>query len=589
MSNKILITNNTAQDVLVIGAQIAPGKTQEYTSYALHTLMSDPTFTAALATGAYTINNGRVTLPANDAAVYLSSLTSGSNVIDVKSSLGYVSTSVVTANIADTYIIDPLLANTWILTLSADTTIQLSGISKDTPVISFNVTMRQDQIGFHKATFVSSMQVTWSGNRATQIPLNPNGIITVNFTSVDNGTSWLAKETYRKDTATNVVNEMFDSDNTRRTITNSPSSIGVQLVSQRNILSGVLSYRMLANSSASTTAEVQITVDGIVRHTAVTPSFYQDQLVTQDIPIDSAWNIVVGSTIVILFRETSGALNIQVKGDIQESTMTITNIVDGEPVAPIGVTSTVDRQMSTTPTTFGLVWNNDTGNGFISATANLAFNVTSDFSVPLDLSITVDGIQRYSTSTSPLLSSQRLEFAIPIDESWQVNSNSVISVYGSVNNEVTITTIMGSTARSELIFGDIIPGIPATGPESIEGANPNNIVLEAGVVTDIIIITPPITAITVGEMEYSIMLSSNYSSSCIVAVTVDGIQRYTKQWTGIYSAAEHTDVVPVDVDWGITTDSVIILTCEEASGNPSIELVINGDISATQLSITSTL
>jgi hypothetical protein len=589
MSNKILITNNTAQDVLIIGAQIAPGNTQEYTSYALHTLMSDPTFTAALATGAYTINNGTETLPSNDALVYLSSLSSGTNVIDVKSSLGYISTSVVTADIAGTYILDPLQANTWILTLTADTTIQLSGISNDSPVISFDVTLQQDSVGFHKTTFISSMKVTWSGNRATQIPLNPNGILTINLTSVDNGSTWLAKETYRKDTASDVVNEMFDSDNVRRTINNVFSPIGVQLVSQRNVASGLLSYRMLANASVSTAAEVQITVDGIVRHADITPSFYRDQLVTQDIAMDSSWDIRVGSVIEVLFRETSGAVTIQVKGDIQESTMLITNIVDGVPVEPIGVTSTLDVQMTTTPATFGLIWTNNTGDGFISATANLAFNVTADIAAPLDLSITVDGIQRYSGTTSTLSATQRLEFVIPIDESWQINAESDIIVYGAIANGAVTTMIMGSTARSELIFTDIVSGIPSTGPAMIEGSNTSNVILTPATITEIIVISPPLIEITVGEMAYSIMLSSNYASSCIVAVIVDGVERYSKQWSGIYAATVHTDVVPVDIDWGITVDSVIILTCEETSGNPSIELVVEGDISATQLTIASTL
>lgn len=585
MSNRILVTNNTEEDVLIIGAQIRPAATQEYTSFAVATLSSDPAFAERVASGDFTISNGTEVLPAADAAIYLSSLSSGESLIGVKSSLGYISTSVTTATVTDTQIIDPVSSNTWILTLASDTSIQMKSVSVNMPVISVNLTLQQDQVGFHKVTFSSDTRVSWAENRSVQMPLNPNGTTTINLTSIDNGITWLAKEVYRKDTPADVVNEMFDADTTRRVITNTFEPIGLQLVSQANVASGLLSYRMLANSSTSTVAEVEVTVDGIVKHSAVTPSFYQDQLVTQDILIDSSWDIRLGSSVVILFRETSGAVNIEVKGDVQSSTLAITNIVEGEPVEVIGVASTSDVRVLTTPTVFGLTWNNDTADGFISATANLAFNVTSDASIPLDLSITVDGVQRYSVSSAPLLSTQRLEFTIPVDESWQVNADSTITVYGSISNGSITTMIMGSTARSELVFSDIVPGIPSSGSGGIEGTNTSRVTLESGVVTDVITISPPVTAITDGQMTYNVMLSSNFASSCLVEVKVDGVQKYSKQWNGISSALNYTETALVDASWGIAEGSTVVFTCKETSGNPGVSMIVNGDVSATTLSI----
>jgi len=599
MSNKILVRNNTPADVLFVGAQLRQGETQEYTSYALGTLLTDLRFTNGVAAGDYVVNDGTKDLSPSQANVYLSSLTSGTDVIGVKSSLGYVTTNVVTATISDNFTVNPLQATSWILTVTGDTVLQISGISANTAallssssqsIISTNVTIKQDDVGFHKITFEvgGNLQVQWADARSVQVPSNPNAVTTLNLTSVDGGVSWLVKETFRNNAVTGEVNTMFDSDNTRRPITAELSPIGVSLSSSRYIASGKLSYRMLANSSAATTAEVDITVDGIVRYTSQTPTFYQDQLVTQDVEIDETWQIMPGSVIELKFKENSGALTIEVKGDIQESTMSITNIVEGQPAPVVGVTSTEDAQMGSTLTPFGLTWVNDTGAGFLSATAALALTATSDNAVPLNLAITVDGVQRYSTSTEPLLSTQRLDFSIPIDESWQVYEDSMIEVYGSINDGATVAWIMGSTARSELIFADIVAGVPDPGEGIIEGINNNEIILSPNTLTPIVIVTSS-TEISVGEMQYSMLLTSNYASSCAVSVTVDGVQRYLKEWTGVYSSKEYTDTVPVDVDWGITPGSEIILTCRETSSNNIIVMIVEGNISATRLTITSTV
>jgi hypothetical protein len=591
MSNKILITNNTDRDVLFVGAQIKPGVTREYFSYALHTLASDAEFLIGVNNGDFTVNNGTENLSSEEASVYLSSLTNGANVNSIKSSLGYISTGVVSAPAQLVYTVNPLQANTWILTITDDVEIQLSPvIGVNVPIMSFDVTIKQDAIGFHKVTMPTGSTVTWAGNRMMQVPLNPNGTLTVNFSSTDNGASWSAKEVYRSDVAPDTNTEMFDSDNLRRQINNTPSSIGVQIVSQSNIETALLSYSMLANSSASTVAELQITVDGIVRHTAQTPSFYQDQLVTQDVLVDSTWQIGVGSVITVLFRETSGALLIEVKGDVQNSTMLITNIVEGEPVAIIGVTSTDDTLVTTAPTRFGLNWSNNTGDGFLSGDALLAFNIVGAASVPVNVSVAVDGVSRYTASSSVLTAeNQRITFDAVIDESWQVNTDSVIEAFCSIPAALDGVSITGSVARSELLFANIVSGTPNTGPEAIEGINVNNVVLSAGVTTPVITVSSSPLAITVGEMSYSLSMSSNFASSCVVSVTVDTVEKYARTWTGISASNVFTDTVPVTGSWGIVEGSEIILTCREGSGNPAVEVTVNGETSASTLTIVSTL
>ena len=58
MSNTIIITNNTAEPVVFSGAQIRPGQSQKYTSFAVNTLLIDERLLAGEANGDYTITNG---------------------------------------------------------------------------------------------------------------------------------------------------------------------------------------------------------------------------------------------------------------------------------------------------------------------------------------------------------------------------------------------------------------------------------------------------------------------------------------------------------------------------------------------------
>lgn len=584
MSNKIFITNNTQEDVLLIGAQLTPGKTQQYTSHALNTLMSDPAFRTAVNSGAYTVNNGTENLPASEAAVYLSSLESGTNVIDVKDSLGYASTDVKSADVADYFTINPLQANNWILTVTEDTIIEIAGTSGQQKVINFSLTVNQDDVGSHKVTLVETLNVTWDNNRSSQMPDTANSSLVLDFSSTDGGLHWRAKERFRWLASAQPTYELYDSDNQRRPITIAPSPVGLSIISPKNIESAKLSYRLLANSSAATTAVVEVKVDGVIRHSANTPNFYQDQLVTQDISVDAAWNIRVGSVIEVIFRELSGALTIEVKGDIQTSTLSMDNIIEGEPTVEVGVVSSEDKLMTTTLSSFGLVWPNDTGDGFLSATANLAFNVTSSIAIPLHITIMVDGAPAYSTTTGPLAQSQRLTFAIPVDDTWGITSASTVTVLASVDNASAVTTIMGSVIHSALLFTDIVPGEPSSGGGDVNGTNNLNVELAAGVVTTIIDTTAG-AAIPSGTMDYVISLRSNFTSGCEVKVNVDGVTRYTHQYTGVSTSTIHTETAPVDATWAINEGSVVTLTARETTGNPAVIVVVEGALITTSLTI----
>lgn len=516
-----------------------------------------------------------------------------SRVRDLEISLGYLVSEIRTENTSTVTTIDPALANNWLMIADADAQLNiiLSSNPDNLTYITFSLSIVQDPTGGHSIVFLSDLNIKWDQNTTIQIPRGPGSVARMDVTTYDAGGTWFAAATMVYDSAADPTGNanMEDRDTTRRTIGLDPTEIGLEIISNQVIETGNLFYRILANSTASTAAELQVFVDGQERYANTTPSFFEDQLVTQDVPIDASWQVLVGSVIQIFFRETSGALTIEVKGDVQESIMKITDIIEGTPPPPrIGVEDTNDHLLTGTNADIGLNWTNDTGDGFLTAEAYVGMTVEATGATSaIDYDILVDDVVRYSANVGSIFDAQRITDQTSVDESWQVKSDSVVKVQAreQTGNPAVNMSVMGTITKSFLEFDTIVPGDPSTGGGPLEDTNDTDVLLPTSTDVEILSITSD-QAVSAGTCDFTVTGSSNFTSGCIVIITVDDVERYNNTFSSIFNATEMSET-GLDVSgWGIANASVIKLTCRESSGNPGVTMTIVGSQVESIITIT---
>jgi hypothetical protein len=175
-----------------------------------------------------------------------------------------------------------------------------------------------------------------------------------------------------------------------------------------------------------------------------------------------------------------------------------------------------------------------------------------------------------------------------------LNSSGYIKDHSSFNRDGTL--VAGSCAYADTWLNPFTnsflrnnkPLTPVPGRNVISETNSNNLTLTPGTIIPVITVDPALSSVTNGEMSYSLSMSSNFSTSCTVSVTVNDVQQYTRTWTGVVSENRYTDTVPVGPSWGVVPGSRIVMNCKEVSANSSVILTVNGATSATAMLIAGT-